>query len=191
MLSLRSQTSSAWIHRVEEHLPEVLVDHAHCEKKAAGTAMNLIFAYVEHVEVASALADVVKEELDHFQQVLRVLSARDILFRGQPQSPYGAGLASHIRRKEPAKVVDRLVIAALIEARSCERFLLLRDHLADRELAAFYGTLLESEARHHALYLRLATRFAPEETVRSRLEELAEIEAAILSSHGALPRLHS
>ena len=191
MLGLKSATPLAWVQRVEEHLEEVLVDHAHCEKKAAGTALNLVFSYVEHVPVATRLADVVKEELDHFQQVLALIAARGMNFRGQPQSSYGLRLAEHIRRKEPGKVIDRMIVAALIEARSCERFLLLRDHLKDRELAAFYGSLLESEGRHHGLYLRLAAHFAPEEVVRTRLEELAAIEAAILAVPGALPRLHA
>ncbi len=191
MLSLRSATPVTWVRRVEENLPEVLVDHAHCEKKAAGTAMSMIFAYVEHVPVVTRLAEIVKEELDHFQQVLAILAARGIAFTGQPQSPYGSRLAALVARKEPAKVVDRCVVAALIEARSCERFQLLSEHLHDRELAAFYGRLLESEARHYGEYLRAAGHFVPSHVVEKRLEELAEVEAGILASPSPLPRLHS
>lgn len=191
MLSLRTRTPPSFVQRVEANLGEVLIDHAHCEKKAAGAAMSLIFAYVEFVPVATALADVVKEELTHFQQVLALLERRGIEFRGQPQSPYGQRLAAHIRRNEPEKAIDRCLVAALIEARSCERFQLLRDHLQDAELRAFYGSLLESEARHHALYVRLASHFANEPIIRTRLDVLSEVEASILQTPSPLPRLHS
>lgn len=191
MLGLLSETGSTWVRRVEERLDEVLVDHAHCEKKAAGTALNMIFSYVERVDVVLRLVEVVREELDHFRRVLEVIRARGIEFRGQPQSAYGRGLGEHVRTQEPAKALDRCVVAALIEARSCERFLLLRDHLRDRELAAFYGSLVESEGRHHGLYLRLAEAFVPEAAVRKRYEELAAVEAAILAEPAALTRLHA
>jgi tRNA-(ms[2]io[6]A)-hydroxylase len=191
MLGLQSETGVAWVRRCEEGLDEVLIDHAHCEKKAAGTALNMIFSYVERVDVVLKLVEVVREELDHFRRVLEVIRARGIEFRGQPQSGYGRGLGEHIRTQEPAKALDRCVVAALIEARSCERFLLLRDHLRDRELAAFYGSLVESEGRHHGLYLKLAEAFVPEDAVRRRYEELAAVEAAILAAPGALTRLHA
>src|SRR5204863_2380916 len=142
--------------------------------------------YVERVEVVKRLIEVVREELDHFRRVLDVLGARGIEFRGQPQSDYGRGLGAQIRTQEPAKGLDRCVVAALIEARSCERFLLLRDHLHDRELASFYGGLVESEGRHHGLYLRLAEAFVPEAEVRKRFEELAAVEAVILKEPGTL-----
>ena len=191
MLGLKSDTGIAWVHRVEEHLDDVLIDHAHCEKKAAGTALNMVFSYVEHVDVVTRLVEVVKEELDHFRRVLGLIAARGVRFRGQPQSAYGQRLGAHVRTKEPEKVLDRCVVAALIEARSCERFLLLRDHLRDRHLAAFYGSLVESEGRHHGLYLHLAEHFVPEGDVRKRLEELADVEASILAEPGPLPRLHA
>jgi tRNA 2-(methylsulfanyl)-N6-isopentenyladenosine37 hydroxylase len=191
VLGLKSETDVAWVRRVEDQLEAVLIDHAHCEKKAAGTALNMIFSYVEHVDVVTKLIEVVREELDHFRQVLAIIGNRGITFRGQPQSEYGKRLGENIRRDEPAKAVDRCVVAALIEARSCERFLLLRDHLRDRELAALYGALLESEGRHHGLYLGLAARFAPEAAVRARFEELAAVEASILAEPGPFPRLHA
>jgi tRNA-(ms[2]io[6]A)-hydroxylase len=191
MLGLKSETGIAWVRRVEDHLEEVLIDHAHCEKKAAGTALNMVFSYVERVDVVMRLVEVVKEELDHFRQVLGLIAARGISFRGQPQSAYGQRLGAHVRTTEPDKALDRCVVAALIEARSCERFLLLRDHLGDRDLALFYGSLVESEGRHHGLYLRLAEAFVPESDVRRRFEELAVVEASILAEPGLLPRLHA
>ena len=172
-------------------MDEVLVDHAHCEKKAAGTAMNMVFSYVEHPEFVLPLTEIVEEELQHFREVIGVLDARGVRLVGQVQSSYGRRLAELIRTREPEKAVDRCCVAALIEARSCERFTLLRDHLRDRELAAFYGGLLESEARHHGIYLRIAEHFAPREGIRQRLDELATREAEIIADGDPLPRLHA
>src|SRR5262249_33668770 len=147
----------------------LLIDHAHCEKKAAGVAMNLIFTYVDHVEVCRVLSEIVEEELQHFRLVLDLLERRGIAFRRLRPSRYGERLSALATKEEPVRAVDRMLIAALIEARSCERFGLLRDGLEDRELADFFGSLFESEARHHATYVRLAMRFAPEAVVRGRL----------------------
>src|SRR5438309_1789875 len=149
MLNLHSVSSERWLRQVAAGLDELLIDHAHCEKKAAGVAMNLIFAYVEHVELCRALADIVQEELEHFRLVLDLLARRGIAFRRARPSRYGERLHALVSKEEPGRAVDRMIVAALIEARSCERFALLRDRLADRELAAFFGTLFESEARHH------------------------------------------
>jgi tRNA-(ms[2]io[6]A)-hydroxylase len=191
MLSLRSTTSPDWVARMEIHMDQVLVDHAHCEKKAAGSAMSMVFAYVEHPVFIRPLTEIVEEELQHLREVMDVMDARGIPLVGQPQSTYGRRLGALIRTQEPEKVLDRCLVAALIEARSCERFTLLRDHLLDRELGAFYGRLLESEARHHATYLRLAEHFVPKHVVRERLDALAEAEATIIAEGDPLPRLHA
>ena len=191
MLSLKTPSPERWLAQVDAHLPEVLIDHAHCEKKAAGTAMNLIFAYVDKPELCRELAAIVKEELEHFELVLDLLKRREIKFRRFPPSNYGRQLNELVRKQEPQRAVDRLLVAGLIEARSCERFDLLRQHVQDRELAAFYGSLFESEARHHSTYVRLAKLFAPEETVHARLDELAAQEAEIITRGDDLPRMHS
>src|SRR5487761_1107312 len=180
MLSLKTSTSPRWLSMVEDHLDEVLLDHAHCEKKAAGTAMNLIFAYVERVELVKELSAIVSEELEHFRLVIDLLDSRGVRFRRLKPSNYGAQLGELVGKHEPQRAVDRLLVAALIEARSCERFALLKDRLSDRTLAAFYQSLFESEARHHGSYLQLAKLFAPAEQVHCRLDELAEAEAAII-----------
>jgi tRNA-(ms[2]io[6]A)-hydroxylase len=191
MLSLQSVSPARWLAQVDAHLDEILIDHAHCEKKAAGTAMNLIFAYVQRVELCRELAPIVNEELDHFLQVLDLLQRRGIGFRRLTPSSYGRQLNDLARKQEPAKAVDRLLVAGLIEARSCERFDLLRRHVADAELAAFYDRLFESEARHHGAYVRLARLFARPEEVDRRLDELAAAEAAIIARGDPLPRIHS
>ena len=191
MLNLHTPTPARWLTQVSAHLDELLIDHAHCEKKAAGVAMNLLFAYVDRVELARAMTEIVNEELSHFHLVLDLLERRGIRFRKLPPSKYGERLRALANKEEPMRAVDRLLIAALIEARSCERFGLLRDHLADAELAAFFGSLFESEARHHSTYVRLAKLFAPEQKVVARLAELAIAEGRIIEEGEELPRVHS
>ena len=146
MLSLHVPTADRWFAQVDEGLEEILIDHAHCEKKAAGVAMNLLFAYVDNTNLARAMTEIVNEELEHFQLVLDLLERRGIPFRKLAPSHYGPRLHELIRKGEPDRAVDRLLVAGLIEARSCERFSLLKDHVQDEELAAFYGGLFESEA---------------------------------------------
>jgi tRNA-(ms[2]io[6]A)-hydroxylase len=191
MLNLHAPTPQRWLDQVTSNLDELLIDHAHCEKKAAGVAMNLIFTYVEDMEVCRVLSEIVQEELEHFRLVLDLLDSRGVRFRRLRPSRYGEKLSTLVSKNEPLRAVDRMLIAALIEARSCERFALLRDALDDRELADFFGALFESEARHHSTYVRLARRFADEDTVRQRLLVLAEQEAAIIAEGEELPRMHS
>jgi tRNA-(ms[2]io[6]A)-hydroxylase len=193
MLHLKSSTSARWLRQVDSRLDEILIDHALCETKAAATAMTLIMSYVEEEQVATELSPIVTEELEHFQMVLDVLKNRNIPFRRLKPGGYGRKLHDLARNQEKGRAVDRLLIAGIIEARSCERFAVLRDHLAEREpeLAAFFGGLFESEARHHATYVRLAKLFAPDEEVMRRLDELTTAEAEILAVGDPLPRVHS
>lgn len=193
MLSLHSETSDRWLQQVDEHLDDILIDHAHCEKKAAGTAMNLLFAYVDNEELTREMAEIVNEELEHFTMVLDLLPARGIQFCKQTPGSYGRKLHEHNRKGEPERAIDRLLIASLIEARSCERFSMLRDHIVKRdpELSEFYGSLFESEARHHTTYVRLAKHYADEETINARLAELADREAQVIAEGDTLPRMHS
>lgn len=191
MLCLKSTTPDRWLQQAQDHLDELLIDHAHCEKKAAGTAMNLLFAYVENEALCRAMKDIVHEELEHFQLVLDLLQKREIRFRRLRPTDYGQQLNALVSKQEPARAIDRLLVASLIEARSCERFRLLRDHLPDHELANFYGSLFESEARHHSTYVQLAKMFGTEDDVECRLDELAHAEAALIATGHSLPRMHS
>jgi tRNA-(ms[2]io[6]A)-hydroxylase len=191
MLNLQSATHERWLRQVGEHLDQILIDHAHCEKKAAGTAMNLFFAYVEDQDLCQAMTEIVNEELAHFHLVIDLLNRRGIRFRRQTPSQYGRRLNDLVRKQEPQRAVDRLLVAGLIEARSCERFDLLRKHIQDRELADFYDSLFESEARHHSTYVRLAKHYASDEVVHTRLKELAAEEARIIAEGEDLPRMHS
>lgn len=191
MLSLYSKTPQRWLDQVDQSLDEILIDHAHCEKKAASTALNLLSAYIENESLAHEMVEIVNEELEHFELVLALLKRRGIRFRRLKPSRYGSRLNDAIRKLEPERAVDRLLVASLIEARSCERFSLLRDHISDAELSEFYGSLFESEARHHTTYVRLAKHYASEETVDARLAELAEFESQIIEAGEPLARMHS
>jgi tRNA-(ms[2]io[6]A)-hydroxylase len=191
MLRLKSQTSPRWLSQVDRALDEVLIDHAHCEKKAAGTAMNLIFAYVEDDQLCREMERIVVEELEHFRLVLELLKRRNIRFRRLSPSSYGRKLNELVRKIEPGRAVDRLLVAGLIEARSCERFAVLSDHVDDPELADFYADLFTAEARHHATYVRLAKRYADEAAVEQQLEWLAQREAEIIAAGDPHARMHS
>lgn len=191
MLSLKSNSPRRWLTQVDENLDEILIDHAHCEKKAAGCALNLMFAYIENQDLCREMTRIVNEELEHFHMVIELLRDRGIEFRRLKPGEYGRQLQNLVRKFEPERAIDRLLIAGLIEARSCERFALLRDHVQDQQLADFYGSLFESEARHHTTYVRLAKTFGRERDVNLRLEELATEEARIVDVGDPRPRMHS
>jgi tRNA 2-(methylsulfanyl)-N6-isopentenyladenosine37 hydroxylase len=191
MLHLQSTSSDRWLRQVDQHLNEILIDHAHCEQKAASTAMDLMFDYVEDEELCNEMMEIVREELEHFQLVRSLLKERGVRFSRLKPGTYGRRLKELVQRQEPHRAVDRLLVAALIEARSCERFVLLRDHLSDQRLSGFYGSLYESEARHHSTYVRLAKHFASDPIVNARLDELAGLEAQIINEGCELPRVHS
>ena len=191
MLRLQSTTDDRWLSQVDAHLDQILIDHAHCEKKAAGTALNLIFAYVENENLCQEMTTIVNEELEHFHLVLDLLKSRGIGFRRIKPSNYGRQLNALIDNQEPRRAIDRLLVASLIEARSCERFRLLREHVNDSQLQDFYGSLFESEARHHTTYVRLAHHYGSEDFVEQRLGKLSNEESRIIAVGDKLPRMHS
>jgi len=191
MLSLAAPTPPGWTRRVLAELPELLVDHAHCEKKAAGMAVNLVFRYPQHAFLLAPLSRLAREELVHFEQVLALLDARGDSFRILRPSPYAGRLRRATRSHEPARLLDTLLCCALIEARSCERFGLLATEAPDAELRAFYAGLLASEARHHGVYLDLASRLASRAEVSARLGDLAALEARVLAETPPLARMHA
>ena len=159
MLHLASSTDPRWAAQAREHLELVLLDHAHCEKKAASTAISLIFRYPERASLMVPLARLAREELAHFEEVIAALRARGLEYRRLAPSPYAARLMTAVRAHEPARLLDTLLCCALIEARSCERMRLLAEALDDPALVKLYRGLLACEARHFDAYLDLA--FAP------------------------------
>lgn len=191
VLNLAEPTTEQWVTRALASLDELLIDHAHCEKKAAGTAVNLIFRYAQHDFLLEPLSRLAREELVHFEQVLGLLEARGVRFCALKPAPYAGRLRKQTRTHEPARLVDTLLCCALIEARSCERFRILSENVPEPELRKFYAGLLASEARHHGVYVDLAERLAPADEVRARHRELARHEAEILATSPALPRMHA
>ena len=190
MLNLTLKTNRSWGSWAASHLDEILVDHAHCEKKAAGTAMNLLFRY-PHVRVLQEpLAALAREELEHFEIVLRELDRKKIDFVPQKPSPYGQKVHRVIRDEEPAKLRDTLLCCAVIEARSCERLSLLSEELEDLGLRELYKDLLAAEARHHRIYVELA-REVSSAGFEDRLLEICSHESNVISRAQNLPRLHS
>ena len=193
MLHLQSESTARWLKQVDEHLPEILIDHAHCERKAASTAMNLMNSYTDNRPLCVEMTRIVEEELEHYHMVLEVLDQREIPFRRLASGHYGRELNQQVRQREPQRAVDRLLVASLIEARSCERFRRLAEHVRSRDaaLADFYAGLFESEARHHTTYVKLAEQYAPRQEVLERLDQLSAKETEIIAKGSTLPRMHS
>src|SRR6056297_3922650 len=188
---LGAPTPVSWVDAAAatDALPLMLVDHANCEKKAASTALAMLFRYEEHELLSERLSRLAREELRHFEQVRRHMRLRGIEWRRVPASRYAAGLAAAVRKDEPGRLVDRLIVGAFIEARSCERFAMLAPRL-DAELGKFYAGLLASEARHFRHYLELARGFAPDE-IGTRVGALREIENTLAIEPDTELRFHS
>jgi tRNA-(ms[2]io[6]A)-hydroxylase len=188
---LKTPTSQAWVEQALANLDTVLLDHSHCERKAAGVALNLMFRYPSSKALVDALTDIAQEELTHFKQVNHWLEKRGIPLAPLAASPYGAGLKAQVRREEPERMLDMLLVSALIEARSHERLGLLAEHCPEPDLARFYQSLMASEARHYGAYWVLATTYFEVETVNQRLDELATVEGELLATLYPEPRVHS
>lgn len=188
---LAAPTSAAWLAQALAHPDTLLLDHAHCERKAAGVALQLMFRYPSDADLARVLSPLAREELEHFEQVQALLERRGIPLRPLAAPPYGAGLARLVRRQEPERLLDSLLVAGLIEARSHERMALLAAHSPDPELRTLWGQLLASEARHFGLYWVLAERRFPRQALTQRLQELAAEEQALLERLHPQPRMHS
>ena len=188
---LQQPTSKAWTNQAIANLDTILLDHSHCERKAAGVALNLMFRYPSSAKLVRMLTAIAQEELEHFEQVNQILERRGIPLAPLAAPPYGASLGKQIRREEPHRMLDALLVSGLIEARSHERLGLLAQHCEDQELAKFYRALMASEARHYGVYWTLADTYFERSQINQRLEELGAIESEILSTLHPEPRIHS
>jgi tRNA 2-(methylsulfanyl)-N6-isopentenyladenosine37 hydroxylase len=186
---LRAPTPETWVAAAVERWREMLVDHANCEKKAASTAIALMFAYPEDHALAMALSRLAREELRHFEQVQKMMLTLGVEVERQQPGRYASGLRSVIRTSEPGRKLDLLLSGALIEARSSERFRLLSGRL-QQPLGGFYASLERSEARHFELYVNLARAEAPDQW-QERLGPLAEREAELATAADPVFRFHS
>ncbi|MEX2367321.1 MAG: tRNA isopentenyl-2-thiomethyl-A-37 hydroxylase MiaE [Pseudohongiellaceae bacterium] len=186
---LSCPTPESWLELAARDLETLLVDHANCEKKAAATAMNLMYRYVDKSELLQKMSQLAREELLHFEQVVKTMQDRNIAYIHLGPSRYAASLRDHIRTHEPARLTDTLIIGAFVEARSCERFAALIPYLDD-QLAKFYRSLLKSESRHFLDYLELARLYANED-ITARVAFFARQEAALIRSSDTEFRFHS
>ncbi len=191
MLHLAGETESGWVERALSAMPEILLDHAHCEKKAASTAVNLIFRYPQHTALMRPLSELAREELEHFEQVLTVMESRGLEYKRQRPSPYAGKLMTIVRATEPDRLLDTLLCCALIEARSCERMKILAAELDDPQLSDLYTSLLACEARHHRMYVDLAEAIFDPKVVAPRLAEVSAHEAWVIDDAPLEPRLHN
>ncbi|MFE8071560.1 tRNA isopentenyl-2-thiomethyl-A-37 hydroxylase MiaE [Marinobacteraceae bacterium S3BR75-40.1] len=182
-------TPDQWIENALAHQDLLLIDHAHCEKKAASTALSLMYRYVDRTRLLEKMSRLAREELRHFEQVLAIMKKRGIAYDHLTSSRYASGMREGVRSEEPGKLVDVLIVGAFIEARSCERFAKLAPYL-DAELEKFYNSLLKSEARHYEDYLKLA-REAADEPIEDRIAWFAERERALIESPDQEFRFHS
>ncbi len=184
MLGLKLATDPRWVDIAEKSIDEVLIDHAFCEQKAASTCISLIVNYPDKKRLVEELAPIVTEEWGHFRMVLSELEKRGYELGQQRKDEYVLALAKCIRKggSRDQYLVERLLMSALIEARSCERFRLLSLHISDDSLKEFYHNLMVAEANHYTLFLELAKEYMPEEYVKQRFQEFLDEEAEILSS---------
>lgn len=183
-------TPDEWIQQALQHQDLMLIDHANCEKKAAGTAMNLMYRYVDNFDLLNKMSRLAREELRHFEQVIAIMHSRNIEYPQIQASRYAAEMRKPIRTHEPARLIDTLIVGAIIEARSCERFNKLAPFLDD-ELKKFYLSLLKSEARHYQDYLGLAKDAALGQSIDDRVAVFLELDQKLMLTSDSEFRFHS
>jgi tRNA-(ms[2]io[6]A)-hydroxylase len=187
---LLAPTPQRWFEVASERWRELLVDHANCEKKAASSALALIFTYADDLQLTDRLSRLAREELRHFEQVQKMMQELAVPFVRMKPARYADGLRAATRRSDPGRLIDLLLCGALIEARSHERFVGLAPRLK-APLRDLYEGLAASEARHYTVYMRLAEQRAGQQDWRARLKHLAEIEAELATSPDQQFRFHS
>ncbi len=192
MLGLKLPTDPRWVNIVEKNVSEILTDHAYCEQKAASYAISLITKYPEYPEIVDKMTALAQEEMEHFQMVHDIIKERGLELGRERRDPYVHDLMAFIKRggNDYMVLVDRLLIAAMIEARSCERFRVLSENIEDEELAKFYHDLMASEARHYTMFLKLAKKYGKGVDVDKRWKEFLQKEAEIIANYGNKETVH-
>jgi tRNA-(ms[2]io[6]A)-hydroxylase len=186
---LLCQTPDPWIETALNNQSLMLIDHANCEKKAASTALNLMYRYVDKYDLLIKMSKLAREELRHFEQVIGIMKTRDVEYIQLTASRYASGMRKGMRTHEPEKLIDTLIIGAFIEARSCERFAMISPYL-DAQLQTFYLSLLKSESRHFEDYLKLARRYS-KDSIEGRIAYYAQLEKSLIEEPDQEFRFHS
>jgi tRNA-(ms[2]io[6]A)-hydroxylase len=189
-LPLRYATPMQWVEIVRDNFDEFLVDHADCERKASASAMSLVVRFADRKALVEPMISLAKEELQHFHEVFRLMNRRGLRVKTNTQDAYVKLLSSQVRHGDEEYFLDRLLVASLIEARSCERFALVAAALEDLELQQFYRRLAHEEAAHHTIFLKILARYFPMATIEGRLDQLLECEAKISSQLPLRPAMH-
>ena len=192
MLGLRLPTDPRWANIIDKNIEEILTDHAYCEQKAASNAISIIVKFPQFPDVVDAMGELVREEMEHFQQVHREIRKRGLTLGRERKDEYIHDLLSFITKggDEEQQFVERMLFAAMVEARSCERFRLLSEELTDPGLRQFYRDLMESEARHYTLFINFAKKYAKRIDVQKRWNEFLDFEATLMDKYGKKETIH-
>lgn len=192
MLGLKLPTDPRWVNIVEKNIEEILTDHAYCEQKAASNAISIIVKFPGYTDVVEAMGELVKEEMEHFQLVHQELQKRGLKLGRERRDEYIHDLLGYITKggDEEQQFVERMLFAAMVEARSCERFRLLSEEISDLDLRSFYRELMESEARHYTMFLNFARKYAKRINVDKRWEEFLAFEAGLMEKYGKEGTMH-
>ena len=192
MLGLRLPTDPRWVNIVEKNVEDILTDHAYCEQKAASTAISLIVSFPEYTELVTEMIALVKEEISHFKMVHDRIIAKGWVLGRDRKDHYVLQLLKFFPKggSRTDQLVHRLLYAAMIEARSCERFRLLSEELEDKELAGFYRKLMVSEANHYTMFLGFARQYGDRKVVDEKWQQLLDYEADIMKDLGKKETIH-
>lgn len=192
MLGLKLPTDPRWVNIVEKNIDEILIDHAYCEQKAAATAISLIVSFPEYTDLVQEMVALTREEMGHFKMVHDRIIARGQVLGRDRKDEYVVALLKFFPKggSRTTQLVHRLLYAALIEARSCERFRLLSEQLKDKELAYFYHKLMVSEAGHYSMFLKFARQYGDQKEVNQKWQDLLNYEAQLMKDLGTKESIH-
>lgn len=192
MLGLKMATDPRWVNIVEKNIEEILTDHAFCEQKAASNAISLIVGYPQFTELVQEMTLIAQEEIAHFDLVHKKILERGYTLGFERKDPYVNDLRKFIKKggSKEQTFVQKMLLGAMIEARSCERFKILSNEINDEDLREFYRSLMESEARHYMTFIKLAKKYAPNEDVDGMWKDFLEFEAGLMEKYGKSETMH-
>ena len=195
MLGLKMATDPRWVNIVEKNLEEILIDHAFCEQKAASNSISIIVQYPQYPDLVESMVEICKEEMEHFKMVHDKIKERGFKLGFERKDPYVKDLSNFLKKDKSnssreGHFVNQMLFAAMIEARSCERFKILSEELSDKDLRDFYRMLMESEARHYVTFLNFAKKYGGKIDVNARWENFLKFEADLMKEYGKSETVH-